>query len=216
MTSRAKQTDEWIDAVYRSPSRDALKSTYDQWAASYDADMVLTGYVHYPVLTGLVCRYVPRKDSTILDAGVGTGALGSLLNLLGYNNLSGIDMSDGMLAKAAERKCYSDLRKAVLGEKLDFVDRSFDAIVSTGTFTEGHAPASAFDELVRLLETGGVIIFTVAGMVWEEKGFKAKLVDLVSSGALKLIEVTQPYQPMPYSPAESHITTRAYVYRKVA
>jgi predicted TPR repeat methyltransferase len=216
MTSRAKQTDEWIDSVYRSSSRAALQSTYDQWAASYDSDMVLTGYVHYPVLTGLVCRYVPRKDATILDAGVGTGALGSLLNLLGYNNLSGIDMSDGMLAKAAERKCYSDLQRAVLGERLDYVDRSFDAIISTGTFTEGHAPATAFDELVRLLETGGVMIFTMAGMVWEEKGFKAKLMELVSSGALKLVEVTQPYQPMPYSPAESHITTRAYVYRKVA
>jgi SAM-dependent methyltransferase len=215
MTSRAKQTDEWINSVYRSPSREALQSTYDQWAASYDADMVLTGYVHYPVLTGLVCRYVPRKDATILDAGVGTGALGSLLNLLGYNNLSGIDMSQGMLAKAAERKCYSDLQRAVLGEKLDFVDRSFDAIISTGTFTEGHAPASAFDELVRLLETDGVLIFTMAGMVWEEKGFKAKLAAMVEARILKAVEITQPYQPMPYSPAERHVTTRVHVYRKI-
>ncbi len=215
MTSH-KQTDEWIDAVYRSPSREALKATYDQWAASYDADMVNTGYMHYAVLGGLVCRHVVRKDATILDAGVGTGGLGALMNLLGYNNLSGVDMSEGMLAKAAERKCYSDLRLGVLGEKLDYVDRSFDAIVSTGTFTEGHAPASALDELVRLLESGGVIIFTMAGMVWDEKGFKAKLEGFVSSGVLKLAEVTQPYQPMPFSPAESHVTTRAYVYRKVA
>jgi predicted TPR repeat methyltransferase len=214
MTSHTKQTDEWIDSVYRSPSREALQTTYDEWAASYDADMVLTGYVHYPVLTGLICRHVPRKDATILDVGVGTGALGSLLNLLGYNNLSGIDMSQGMLAKATERKCYSDLRRAVLGEKLDFVDRSFDAVISTGVFTEGHAPAAAFDELVRLLETGGVLIFTIAGMVWDEKGFKTKLAGFVEAGTLKAVETTQPYQPMPYSPAEAHVTTRAYVYRK--
>jgi predicted TPR repeat methyltransferase len=192
-----------------------LKATYDKWANSYDADMLLTGYLHYAVLMGLVCRHVPRKDAAVLDAGVGTGALGSLLNLLGYNNLTGIDMSEGMLAKAQDRKCYADLRQAVLGEKLDFVDESFDAIISTGTFTEGHAPASAFDELVRMLETDGVMIFTIAGMVWEEKGFKAKLDGFVAAGVLKLIEVTQPYQPMPFSPAESHVTTRAYVYRKV-
>jgi predicted TPR repeat methyltransferase len=215
VTSR-EATDLWIDKVYRASDRDSLKATYDQWAESYDADMLLTGYLHYAVLTGLVCRHAPRKDAAILDAGVGTGALGSLLNVLGYNNLSGVDMSEGMLAKAGERKCYADLRQAVLGEKLDFVDESFDAIISTGTFTEGHAPASAFDELVRILETDGVMIFTIAAMVWEEKGFKAKLDGFVRVGVLKLVEVTQPYQPMPYSPAESHVTTRAYVYAKIA
>jgi predicted TPR repeat methyltransferase len=214
VTSR-ETTDQWIDKVYRASDRDSLKATYDQWAQSYDADMLLTGYLHYAVLTGLVCRHAPRKDAAILDAGVGTGALGSLLNVLGYNNLSGLDMSAGMLAKARDRKCYADLRQAVLGEKLDFVDESFDAIISTGTFTEGHAPASAFDELVRMLETDGVMIFTIAAMVWEEKGFKAKLDGFVRAGVLKLVDVTQPYQPMPYSPAESHVTTRAYVYRKV-
>lgn len=215
MTSR-ETTDQWIDKVYRASDRDSLKATYDQWAESYDADMLLTGYLHYAVLMGLVCRHAPRKDAAILDAGVGTGALGALLNVLGYNNLSGVDMSEGMLAKARDRKCYADLRQAVLGEKLDFVDESFDAIISTGTFTEGHAPALAFDELVRMLETDGVMIFTIATMVWEEKGFKAKLDGFVKAGILKLVEVTQPYQPMPYSPAESHVTTRAYVYTKVA
>lgn len=214
MTSR-DTTDAWIDKAYRAADRDTLKATYDNWAESYDADMLLTGYLHYAVLTGLVSRHVQRKDAAILDAGVGTGALGSLLNLLGYNNLSGLDMSEGMLAKAAARKCYADLRQAVLGEKLDFVDRSFDAIVSTGTFTEGHAPASAFDELERLLEAGGVMIFTISTLVWVEKGFKDKLDGFVKAGVLKLVEATPAYQPMPYSPAESHVTTRGYVYRKV-
>jgi ubiquinone/menaquinone biosynthesis C-methylase UbiE len=214
MTS-LQNTDNWIDKVYRSADRETLKSTYDQWAHSYDADMLLTGYLHYAVLTGLVCRHSPSKDAAILDAGVGTGALGSLLNLLGYNNLSGIDMSQGMLAKAASRKCYSDLRQAVLGEKLDFVDNSFDAIISTGTFTEGHAPATAFDELARILEPGGVMLFTISTLVWVEKGFKEKLDGLVGAGVLKLVEATPVYQPMPYSPAEAHVTTRAYVYRKL-
>jgi ubiquinone/menaquinone biosynthesis C-methylase UbiE len=214
MTSR-EATDQWIDKVYRASDRDSLKATYDQWAQSYDADMLLTGYLHYAVLTGLVCRHAPRKDAAILDAGVGTGALGSLLNLLGYNNLSGIDMSAGMLGRATTRKCYADLRQAVLGEKLDFVDESFDVIISTGTFTEGHAPASAFDELVRILETDGVMIFTISTLVWMEKGFKDKLDGLVRNGVLKLVEVTPVYQPMPYSPAEAHVTTRGYVYRKL-
>jgi ubiquinone/menaquinone biosynthesis C-methylase UbiE len=215
MTSH-KQTDAWIDSVYRAKDRAALQATYDSWAASYDADMLLTGYLHQSVITGLVCRHVHNKSATLLDAGVGTGATGSLLNLLGYNNLSGIDMSQGMLAKAAERKCYADLRLGVLGERLDFVDRSFDAIISTGTFTEGHAPATALDEFVRLLETGGVMMFTISMQVWDDMGFKTKLSGLSSAGLIKLVEMTPMYQPMPHSPAESHITTRAHVYQRLA
>jgi SAM-dependent methyltransferase len=211
-----KQIDDWLDRAYRAKDRTSLELVYNEWADSYDADLIQTGYLHQPVITGLVCRHVPRKDAAILDAGVGTGAIGALLNVLGYNNLSGIDMSEGMLARARARKCYTDLRKGVLGEHLDFVDRSFDAIISTGTFTEGHAPASAFDELVRLLEKDGVMLFTISTIVWDDRGFKTKLEGFVRDGVLKQVEVTPPYQPMPFSPAESHVTTRGYVFRKVS
>lgn len=209
------ETDRWLESVYASTSREALEHLYNRWAETYDADLHQVGYLHQPVITGLICRHVPRRDAAILDAGVGTGAIGSLLNLLGYNNLTGLDMSDGMLARAEARKVYADLRKAVLGETLDFVDGSFDAIYSTGTFTNGHAPAAAFEELTRLLERDGVLLFTVGTEVWEGQGFRDKLDDLVRRGHLRHVESTPIYCPMPFSPAEGGFTTRAHVFRKV-
>jgi predicted TPR repeat methyltransferase len=214
MASR-KDTDQRLAQVYHASNRQNLEAIYDDWAASYDADLIGTGYLHTPIITGLVCRHVTRKDAAILDAGVGTGSTGTLLNLLGYNNLTGLDMSQGMLAKARQRKCYADLRKGILGEPLEFLDRSFDAVISTGTFTLGHAPASAFDELTRILETGGILIFTVGTAIWEDQGFKAKLDLLVRQGLLALLESTPIYCPMPYSPAENGYTTRAHVYRRL-
>jgi predicted TPR repeat methyltransferase len=211
-----QDTDRWLDTVFRAKDRATLKNAYDQWAATYDSDLLLTGYLHLPVIIGLVCRHVKRRDAAILDAGVGTGMAGSLLNLLGYNNLTGLDMSDGMLAKAAERKCYSDLRKGVLGEPLDFVDRSFDAVISTGTFTQGHAPAGGLSELTRVLEKDGLLMFTVGSIVWEEQGFATKIASLVAAGQLAPVETTPEYSPMPFSPAESSFTTRAHIYRKTA
>jgi predicted TPR repeat methyltransferase len=211
-----KSTDHWIADVYHAKDRENLERLYDSWAETYDADLIGTGYLHTSVITGLVCRHVRRKGAAILDAGVGTGGTGAVLNLLGYNNLTGFDMSDGMLAKAATRECYADLRKAVLGEKLDFPDRSFDAVISTGTFTQGHAPASAFDELTRILEKDAVLIFTVGTIVWEEQGFKSKLEQLVRAGCLSHIESTPIYRPMPYSATESSFTTRAHVYQRTS
>ena len=208
------ETDQWIEKAFSAKGRNGLETVYDTWAETYDADLQAVGYLHAPVITGLVARHVPRHDAALLDAGVGTGAIGNILSLLGYNNLSGIDMSDGMLEKARARQCYADLRKAVLGDALPFVDGSFDAIISTGTFTTGHAPASAFDELTRILENNGVIIFTVGTTVWDEAGFAVKLGELERRGILAAVEATPIYCPMPFSPTESNFTTKAHVYRK--
>ncbi len=97
---------------------------------------------------------------------------------LGYSNLIGVDMSDGMLARAEARKIYTDLRNRVLGEPLDFADGSMAAIVSTGVFTTGHGPAHAWDELTRITRRGGHLIFTVGTVVWQESGFARKFEEL--------------------------------------
>ncbi len=200
--------------VYHAASQEDLAKTYDQWAANYDADMQSIGYVHPAVMAALVARYIHRTDAAILDAGVGTGTIGGLLHILGYSNLSGIDMSQGMLDRARARGAYVDLRQGILGTALDFETAQFDAIVSTGTFTTGHAPASAFDELTRITKPGGVLIFTVGVTVWAEAGFGAKLQSLCAAGHLKFRWATAPYHPMPYSKTESSFETVAHVYER--
>ena len=46
----------------------------------------------------------------------------------------------------------------VMSEKLDFPSDSFDAVVTVGVLTVGHAPASSLDELVRITSPGGHIV----------------------------------------------------------
>lgn len=200
-------TETQLESVFHASSRDELAKTYDAWAASYDADMQSIGYVHPAVIAGLVGRHVP-KAAHILDAGVGTGSIGQLLHILGYETLIGIDMSDGMLAQAASRKIYAQLRNQVLGEPLDFETASIDCIVSTGTFTTGHAPVSAFDELVRITKPGGHLTFTVGAAVWDTQGYATKLAAM----PVREIETTPIYHPMPLSKTESGFTARAHVY----
>jgi len=200
--------------VYHAASQAELVKTYDQWAANYDADMQSIGYVHPAVMAGLVSRLVAKTDAAILDAGVGTGTIGSLLHILGYSNLSGIDMSQGMLDRARARGAYKDLHIGVLGEALSFKTGQFDAIVSTGTFTVGHAPASAFDELSRITKPGGFLIFTIGVPVWSAAGFEDKLSALCDAGLLKPLWKTAPYHPMPYSKTESGFEAVAHIYQR--
>lgn len=206
--------EQYIATVYGAKSPSEVGSAYDQWAGTYDLDMQKVGYVNPSIIVGLAARYIQNFDAAILDAGVGTGIAGQLLSILGYNNLIGIDLSDGMLAQAAARKIYATLKNQELGKPLDFKSASMDAIISCGTFTLGHAPASAFDELVRITKPGGILIFTVAAGVWTEGGFERKLSDLTSAGLIAEVVPVKIYHPMPLSKTESGFTTQAHVYRR--
>jgi ubiquinone/menaquinone biosynthesis C-methylase UbiE len=49
----------------------------------------------------------------------------------------------------------------VLGEVPGFDNGSFSAAVSIGVFTTNYAPPEALDELVRVVEPDGWVIFSV-------------------------------------------------------
>jgi len=75
-----------------------------------------------------------------------------------------------------------------MGEPLDFATDSFDAVVSVGVFTVAHAPASSFDELVRVTRPGGHIVFTLSTEAYENSGFKEKLRTLEAGDRWKFVE----------------------------
>ena len=210
--SSVSKPDGWLERVYSADNAAELTKTYDAWAATYDLDMLTIGYANPAVAVGLVARHVRPSDGRILDAGVGTGIVGELLSILGYGDLVGIDMSEGMLAKARARNVYSELRNRALGGPLDFDDDVFSAVVSFGVFTPGHAPSAAFDELVRVTRPGGHLIFTISTAAWEAGDFSEKLRSLERAGRILAVASTDAYRPMPLSRTESTFTTRAYVY----
>ena len=158
--------------MYSSKNNQELIERYDGWAKDYDSYLEREHSYEGPQLTAeFFTRYVP-KTARVLDAGAGTGLMGEVLAKLGYNDLFAIDLSDGMLEEARNKKVYKELERMVLGEALDFNDNTFDAVVSVGTFTMAHAPASSFDELIRITNPGGYIIFTLSTEAYEKSGFK--------------------------------------------
>ena len=155
-------------------------------------------------------RYVP-KDARILDAGAGTGLVGKLLSQRGYTNLIAMDLSDGMLSEARKKNAYREFYQMVMGKPLDFPSDSFDAVISVGVLTVGHAPASSLDELVRVTRPDGHVVFTLRPDVYEGSGFKEKHAQLESQGKWRLVEVSDPVQVLPKG--EPDVFHRVWVYR---
>lgn len=184
-----------VNSSYAVRSIEEQKEHYKKWATTYDHDQKTRGWLG-PLLCARVLaeQLEPSKWGLqpVLDAGAGTGLMGPHLKKLGFQSLTAFDLSNDMLAVAEETGAYSKIAQGVLGERLPFRTDSFGAVVSSGTFTEGHAPASSFDELVRVTKPEGRIIFTLKCDIKDSAGFTQKFNELTVVGKWELVSAGEP------------------------
>ena len=185
-----------VQWVYESTNNRELEERYDQWAAEYDQDLDEVFAWNAPQNgADVLARLVPG-DAAVLDAGAGTGLAGKCLADAGFTNMAAMDLSQGMLEEARKKNVYSSFHQMTLGETLGFETGQFDAVISIGVFTLGHAPIHSFDELVRVTKPGGYVVFSLrVDMVAD--GYQEYFDKLVSDGKWKLAEVSDTYQPLP-------------------
>ena len=203
-----------VQWVYAARNNLELEERYNQWAKRYDDDLDSDFGWLGPALALQACKQYVSTDARILDAGAGTGLVGKILAEAGYRNLTAIDMSLGMLEEARSKGVYRDLRRMVLGEKLDFPDDSFDAVVSIGVLTLGHAPARSLDELVRVTRPGGFVIFTLRPDLYESAGFREVREELEAAGRWELVKMGNSVQALPKG--EPEVLHQLWVFRATA
>lgn len=126
---------------------------------------VLSKVYNFPLVQRHI--YSPAQDDTIrqlrehdarriADIACGTGILASRIQVeLPAASVFGVDMSDGMLAKARARSAQVQWRKAP-AEQLPFEDGTLDAVVTTSAFHFFDQPA-ALAEFHRVLAPGGMV-----------------------------------------------------------
>ena len=188
-----------------------MEDRYNQWASEYDTDLRDDFAYNGPqTATSLLRRHVPI-GARILDAGAGTGLVGQCLADLGYTDLTAMDLSPAMLDESRKKNLYREIHQMVMGEPLGFPSHAFDAVISVGVFTMGHAPASSFDELVRVTKPGGYLVFSIRLDAFEAGGFDQKLASLEAERQWELVEVTDRFAPLPKG--EPDIFYRVWVYR---
>jgi len=193
-----------VQWIYSSRDNKELAERYDQWAKDYDEDLGEEfGWLGPQRAVEFFIKYVP-KDARVLDAGAGTGLVGELLANQGYNNLVAMDLSKGMLEEARKKNAYREFHQMVMGEPLDYATDSFDAIISVGVLTVGHAPASSFDELIRITRPCGYIVFSLRPDVYRDSGFKKKQDNLEAEGKWKLVKRSDEFQPLPKGEPDVH------------
>jgi len=200
-----------VQWVYSSKNNQELSERYNQWAKDYDRDLENEfGWIGPQYATKFFVKCVPQ-GARVLDAGAGTGLMGELLFAEGYRELVAMDLSKGMLEQARKKNVYKEFHQMVMGEALDFKTDSFDAVISVGALTEGHAPADSLDELVRITKPGGHIIYTLRTDLYEGAGFKEKNNSLVQSGKWVLVEKGDDIQGLPKGEPDQYLHAWVFV-----
>lgn len=198
MNSKQDEKTGELQKVYASETPEETSRIYDGWSEDYETHMSGAGYTHPAMVAAMLTRYQPPGNAPVLDAGAGTGIMGQLLIALGYTNVVGFDASEGMLAQAAAKKIYQDLRHGLLGDQLDYHDNTFAATVASGVFTQGHAPLDGFDELVRVTQPGGHIVFSISRTYLGEV-FETKSRDLTDAQKWRQVGASARYDSAPLS-----------------
>ena len=205
-----EKRDPILENVYSAKSNDELEQAYDAWADRYDEDVFQRGYMLPAITAGYVGRHV-SANAKIVDAGAGTGIIGRVLNGMGHDDITGFDLSNGMLKIARDTGVYTELDRQVIGEPLKYESKSFDACVSVGTFTEGHAPSSGFDEIARIVKPGGHFIVTIRPDIYENEGYQDKVAEMTKAGKMKLVEKSEKFRL--FTEVDPHVQHCVFVYQ---
>ena len=139
-----------------------VEKTFDSFAASFDAKLASLAY-RAPALVAEMLAHAgvdASRSLDVLDAGCGTGLCGPLVAPYA-RRLVGVDLSEGMLARARARNVYDELAKGELTAYLRDSPGSFDVIVSADTLVYFGSLEAVAAAAASALRPGGVLVFTV-------------------------------------------------------
>jgi predicted TPR repeat methyltransferase len=139
-----------------------VAKTFDSFAASFESKLQRL-YYRAPALvleavedTGVRAS----KSIDVLDAGCGTGLCGPLLAPYA-RRMTGVDLSEGMLARAREKNVYDLLVRAELTDFLRSHHEAFDLIVSADTLVYFGDLKPVVSAVAGALRPRGHVAFTL-------------------------------------------------------
>ena len=145
---------------------------YERWAPIYDT-------IYHKLLSDAHRRTATAAADAgpdILEVGVGTGLV--LPYYPAWTRVVGVDLSEAMLARAAEKVRTAPLPHvrgvaAMDACRLGLPDGRFDAVTMPFVITLVPNPEGALDECARVLKAGGALL--ISSKFGQDDGFVARV-----------------------------------------
>ena len=152
----------FLDRAYDAGTPEGTRALYDEWSATYEAEVAENGYATPGRVAEALAGALPDRDAPVLDIGCGTGLSGLALRAAGFTTIDGADVSAEMLARAEAKGAYRALRRIDPDAPLAWVSPGdHAAIVACGVIGAGAAPYSLFDACLEALGPGGLFALSL-------------------------------------------------------
>ncbi len=157
------------DAAPERASDGYVKTTFDQFAATFEDKLSTLGYSGPEKIERALADLIGPGDGdlAVLDGGCGTGWCGPFLRRYA-GHLDGVDLSSGMLEKARRRDVYDDLVESELTGFLLQRPGTYDLIVDADVLCYFGALEEVMTASAVALIPGGHLVFTVERWDGEE------------------------------------------------
>jgi demethylmenaquinone methyltransferase / 2-methoxy-6-polyprenyl-1,4-benzoquinol methylase len=132
------------------------KELFAPLGPSYDRVGAALSFGQDPRWRHFLVSRLPRDGGRVLDVATGTGLVAAELLAHGFE-VTGVDQSPDMLARARERFGPRIELVEASAEKLPFADASFDHLTVTYLLRYVADPTSTLAELARVVRSGGVL-----------------------------------------------------------
>lgn len=179
-------TKKFFPLAYGRRTQEEIDELYDQWADSYNEEVVENGYVTPQRIASHMAK-IADPEKPILDIGCGTGLSGYELVRAGFKNISGFDVNQNMLDHAQNSGIYKQVWQADLNNLFDFEFGTYDAMAAVGVISSGAGPASMLDQALDKLNPGGVICFSYNDHTLTVDSYLDAVEQAQSSGKAELI-----------------------------
>jgi predicted TPR repeat methyltransferase len=179
--------DSFLDKAYAARDAQSTRALYDDWSATYEAEVRENGYVTPGRCAEALARHMADQTLPILDFGCGTGLSGLALKLAGFETIDGLDLSSEMLEQARKKRLYRSLAVIEASAPLPHQPGDYAAIAAIGVIGAGAAPISVFHALTRGLAKGGRLVFSFNDHALEDPQNEAAVNEWLDCGAARLL-----------------------------
>ena len=177
----------FLDKAYSASDAAGVRSLYDDWAESYDAELTDNAYATPRRCAETLAAHLGDKSLPVLDFGCGTGLSGQALAAAGFETIDGIDLSAEMLAKARAKQVYRDLRQIDGGAPLGHSPGDYSATVAAGVIGVGAAPVTVIDPIMEGLAAGGLFVLSLNDHALDLPEYEGALDSWIGSGRARLL-----------------------------
>ena len=175
----------FLDKAYAARDPASTRTLYDDWAATYEAEIGENGYATPGRCADALAAHVSDQTAPILDFGCGTGLSGLALKLAGFQSIDGVDLSEQMLEIARTKSVYRTLELIEADAALP--RGNYSAIAAIGVIGAGAAPISVLHTLMRALPKGGKLVFSFNDHALEDPAFEGAVSEWTDCGAATLV-----------------------------